>query len=210
MRVRLLFLIGIGLLVAAFVGPGCTPDSTGSPSPSGTTSLLSDSSVAPATESSPRLKDSLESPIAPTPPDSSRTVAQRLADASVAARIKQVLAREQSLRTFNFSPEVVHGHVTLRGDVDTREQYRRAEQIVRRLERTEAVTNRLTVKGRPLSEGDDTSASVAGSDRTYHTVRQGDTLWKIARQHGVTVDHLRDLNPRLASSLHPGDRLRVR
>lgn len=54
------------------------------------------------------------------------------------------------------------------------------------------------------------AARHATADR-YHTVRKGDTLFSIARRHGLTVEELVDLN-RLSGdqTIHPGDRLRVR
>lgn len=44
----------------------------------------------------------------------------------------------------------------------------------------------------------------------YHKVKKGDTLYSIAKKHGLSVDELLDLN-RLsrAKTIHPGDRLRV-
>jgi LysM repeat protein len=132
-------------------------------------------------------------------------VTQRLDDASVAARVKQALARNRSLRGFNFSPTVVHGHLVLRGDVDTRSQYRRAERAAAALRGVDEVTNRITVEGRRVSTGDNTTSDTAP---TYHRVRGGDTLWHIAREYEVSVERIRALNDDL-SSLQPGDRIRV-
>lgn len=147
-------------------------------------------------------------PPSPTAPESTRTVAQRLADASVKARIKQALARKRDLRAFDFFPEVDRGNVILRGDVETREQYRHAERIVESLEGVETLTNQVTVAGRPVSEGENATASDAQAVR-YHTVQRGDTLWQIAREYNVSVQQLRSLND-LSSSLRPGQRIRVR
>jgi membrane-bound lytic murein transglycosylase D len=43
----------------------------------------------------------------------------------------------------------------------------------------------------------------------YITVKKGDTLWKLARQHRTTVAALRHLNPDLGKVLHIGQRLKV-
>jgi membrane-bound lytic murein transglycosylase D len=69
---------------------------------------------------------------------------------------------------------------------------------------------------RAVGEGDsiylpvrarDLGALLAG---VYYKVRKGDTVYSIARHHGLTVEELRELNdlPRRAK-LHPGQRLRV-
>jgi LysM repeat protein len=93
----------------------------------------------------------------------------------------------------------------LRGDVDTRDQYREAERVAAALEGVTAVTNRVTVEGRPVSTPEEGTSSEA----TYHTIRRGDTLSEIARRYGVSVRQLRSLND-LSSPLQPGERLRVR
>lgn len=47
------------------------------------------------------------------------------------------------------------------------------------------------------------------ADRSYR-VRKGDTLYSIAKKHGLSVAELADLNQlKKASTIHPGDRLRV-
>ncbi|WP_263787601.1 LysM peptidoglycan-binding domain-containing protein [Salinibacter grassmerensis] len=131
-------------------------------------------------------------------------MSQRLADAGVAARAKQALVRHRTLRRFDFSPSVVRGRLTLRGDVDTREQYREAERVVTALSAVRAVTNEVTIDGRPAPDTDPSS-----SGRAYHTVQRGDTLSEIARRYGVSVQQLRRLNSG-TSSLQPGERIRVR
>ena len=193
-----LLLVGYvgGLLLGGFLGTGCTPDSSGSSAPPDTTTV---STTAAASSSA-------EPPTEPTAPiDSSddRTVAERLADASVTARVRQSLVRTRSLRPFDFALTAVQGHLTLRGDVETREQYRRAERVASNVEGVTDVTNQVTVQGKPLSEsGDPTGA-------TYHTVRQGETLSEIARVHDVSVQQLRALND-LSGTLQSGQQIRVR
>jgi LysM repeat protein len=46
------------------------------------------------------------------------------------------------------------------------------------------------------------------SSKTY-TVQEGDSLWKIAKKEGVTVDALRAKNPTLASILKPGMKIEL-
>ncbi len=44
---------------------------------------------------------------------------------------------------------------------------------------------------------------------SIHTVRSGDTLWKIANQYGVSVNELRLTNNRLGDTIFVGERLQV-
>jgi len=105
--------------------------------------------------------------------------------------------------------------VTLRGDVNTAEQYRTAERAVRRVTGVEAVANDLTIEGRPVTE--ERLAALANEDTTdenesavYHTVQRGESLWRIAREYGTSVQRLRSLNDLRAGALRPGQRIRVR
>jgi len=203
-----------GLLLGGLVGGGCTPDSSGSPSPSDTTATTVKASPRPPRDSSaetlhtPRSKrgsspTAVEDTPPPSPADDARTVAQRLSDASVGARVKQALVRVETLRRFNFSPSVVRGHLVLRGDVNTREQYRRAERVATNVEGVRKITNQVTVQGRSPSDAGD------AAEATYHTVGRGDTLTEIARAYNVSVQQLRALND-LSGTLQPGQRIRVR
>jgi len=193
-----LLLIGCigGLLLGGLLTTGCTPDSSGSSAPPDTTTVS-------ATTTSPAPTDPSTEPAAPPSGDDARTVAERLDDASVAARVKQALVHPRSLRPFDFVPTVVRGHLTLRGDVETREQYQQAERIATNVEGVTEVTNQVTVEGRAVSEDGDTSGAA------YHTVQRGDTLTEIARAYDISVQQLRALND-LSGSLQPGRRIRVR
>jgi osmotically-inducible protein OsmY len=198
MPLRAVFVRAGALLLVGLLGAGCTPDSSGTPArPDSTAASLSQSThtAAPARKAPAQA-------VSGTPP--SRTVAQRLADASLVARAKQALVRARSLRRFTFSPSAADGRLTLRGDVDTQAQYRRAERIVRGLNGVSSVTNQLTVQGRAVG-----SDGAAKENAVYHTVRRGDTLSEIARAHGVPTRQLRALND-LSGTLRPGQRLRVR
>ena len=189
-----------GLLLGSLLGTGCTPDSSGSATPPDTTTVsttaTASSPAAPSTEPAAPPDGSTDS-------DDSRTVVERLDDARVKARVKQALVRTRSLRPFDFVPTVVRGHLTLRGDVETREQYRQAERIATNVEGVTQLTNQVTVQGRVVAEGADTA------DATHYTVRRDDTLTDIARVYGVSVRQLRALND-LSGPLQPDQRIRVR
>jgi LysM repeat protein len=122
--------------------------------------------------------------------------------------VKQALVRNRTLRQFTFSPSATHGRVTLRGNVNTREQYRLAKRIAQRQQGVAAVTNQVTVNGRVISTTDG-SEEAEDTNATYHTVRRGDTLSGIARQYGVSIQQIRTLND-LSGSLQPGQEIRVR
>jgi|GEM_PF-58886 len=56
----------------------------------------------------------------------------------------------------------------------------------------------------------DSSGDTGGADDRYHTVRQGDTLFSIARNNGIPLDELLEKNDLTEDSvIRPGDRLVV-
>jgi len=157
-------------------------------------------------------------PSAPTAVEQSaddRSVAEKLDDTSIEAKVKRALIRESSLRVFPFRSTVVNGHLVLRGDVNTPDQYRRAERIAGQVDGVTAVTNRLTMGGRAVTEArlaaaDENPSSAEESSAVYHTVRQGDTLWDIARKYGASIQQIKNFNDLRSNNLRPGQRIRVR
>ncbi|HRY99149.1 MAG TPA: LysM peptidoglycan-binding domain-containing protein, partial [Bacteroidales bacterium] len=53
------------------------------------------------------------------------------------------------------------------------------------------------------------ASAAAAEGRIYHLVRQGETLYGIARIYNTSAEVLQGLNPGLSQGLHPGDRLLV-
>jgi len=47
------------------------------------------------------------------------------------------------------------------------------------------------------------------TEKTEYLVRAGDSLEKIARNHGTTVDLIQKCNSLQGKLIHPGDRLRI-
>ena len=56
---------------------------------------------------------------------------------------------------------------------------------------------------------DDTDAREPEATRTVYRVRKGDTLYSIARRHGVSIENLRAWNRLKGSALSIGDRLQI-
>ncbi|HHP7238688.1 LysM peptidoglycan-binding domain-containing protein [Longibacter sp.] len=144
---------------------------------------------------------------------STRSLEQRLSDASAEARVVQALAKQDDLRLFDFDATVRSGRLTLSGDVNTTDQHRLIDRVLARTRGLRAVTNRVTVAGRSpeaargmIAEADAEQAAKG----SYYTVRSGDTLWKIARSHRASVERIKNLNEIRGSSLQPGQRIRVR
>jgi len=179
------------------------------------------SADAPAADSTAAAATTVSQNTAPSDPDAptdverndDRSVADKLKDASIEAKVKRALIREPSLRVFPFRPTVVNGHLVLRGDVNTPDQYHRAERIAGEIAGVRAVTNRLTMGGQPVTEArlaDAESNHSQESAAVYHTVRQGDTLWDIARRYGASIQQIKNLNDLRSNNLSPGQRVRVR
>lgn len=202
---------GLSLLLCALVIAGlsgCTSDASSPDAPADTTSTVSAPAAPDSTASAPtKALASVESG------EDTRSVAQKLEDASTETRVKRALIQTSSLRVFSFRPTVVDGHLVLRGDVNTADQYRQAERIARQVDGVDAFTNQVTMGGRPVTEERLSSTEEAAETdeaAVYHTVQEGDTLWEIAREHRASVRQIQRLNDLGPSSLRPGQRIRVR
>ena len=113
----------------------------------------------------------------PTTTDRGRSVEERIADASLAARVKTALVETRSLRPFDFDPRVTGERVTLAGNVGTREQGRTAAEVAAGVDGVDDVLNRLTVSGQRVAwnEGaDDESdgSSASGSQQPVAAAEQ--------------------------------------
>jgi LysM repeat protein len=197
-------LIAAAVLAGGLLLSGCTSGSS-------TDASAADSTAATTVSQ----KTTPPNPAAPTDVEKNddRSVAEKLADTSIEAKVTRALIRESSLRVFPFRPTVIDGHLVLRGDVNTAEQYHRAERIAGQVAGVTAVTNRLTMGGRPVTEARLADAEKNPSQESaavYHTVRQGDTLWDIARKYGASIQQIKNLNDLRSNNLRPGQRVRVR
>ena len=190
-------LCGITLISLLLIAAGCTsPDSSPPPAKQAT---FEDSAVhADTTARSARV-----------PTDGERSLEQRLSDLSLAARIKQALARDRALRGYDFEPEVEGQKVLLKGDVQTRDEHERAAKVATRIASVEAVTNAVTVVGQPVVAENNSGPRTNDRAGSTHVVQPGETLWDIARSHRSSVDRLQQHNNLSNESLKPGQELNI-
>ncbi|MCV2216927.1 BON domain-containing protein [Thauera sp. Sel9] len=95
------------------------------------------SDMAPA-EPRPEAGDSMER--------ESGSVGQFIDDATVTARVKTALARDELTKARNIEVETVRNVVTLTGEVDSRAEIERASVITTGIEGVLSVNNMLMVK----------------------------------------------------------------
>jgi len=141
---------------------------------------------------------------------------QRIADANAESRVVQALVKQDALRVFDFDATVQRGELTILGDVNTLDQHRLIDRVLRRISGVTSTTNQVTVGGQPfdvvLAEAKQNGQPQAKADsrKVFYTVRSGDTLWNIARQHAASVQQIKTINGISSASLQPGQRIRVR
>ncbi len=161
----------------------------------------------------------LAAPLATTPASGERSVARRLADLSLEARVTEALMDARALRPYAIEVRTAEGHVELSGDVDERAAYEAAARIAGDGEGARRVTNALTINGAPpaTAPADEAASGAEAAQQeaqpagaAYHVVRSGESLWTIARQRGTSVERIKALNGLRSNSVRPGDRLRVR
>lgn len=200
----------LSILVAVSLS-ACTFGSDVEESPAEATAQ---SAPAKAATSTSRQAGGTAEPVSPAPAESIdvKALDRRLADATAEARVTKALVRQDRLRIFDFEPSVDNGTLVLRGDVNTVGQYKLATQTAERVAGVDRVENRVTVAGQPHYAVSDETPSGDGSmaREAYYTVRSGDTLWKIARDHRASVQRIKRMNDLSSASLQPGQRIRVR
>lgn len=187
------------------LGVGCTSDAD-------STQATADSTATPTTTVSQAPPPDPAALTALEQKAEDRTVGEKLEDTSVETRVNRALVGTSALRVFPFRPTVIDGHLILRGDVNTPDQYEMAARVAARVTGVDALTNRLTMGGRPVTDARLNEHDTSGTEdaAVYHTVRSGDTLWDIARKYRATVQQIRNLNDFRSNNLRPGQRIRVR
>lgn len=89
--------------------------------------------------------------------DDERSVERRLADASLATRVRLALVDANALRPFDFEAVAVNGRVLLRGEVETRAEREQAERVAQGVTGVRDVINEVTSVEEPLAETSDSS-----------------------------------------------------
>lgn len=165
------------------------------------------------------------------------SVEERVEDAMVETRVLLALAQDEHVGPYPFDVESRSGTVYVRGDVSSRFDARRVEEVAEAVKGVSRVVNEvLADEPEPsprVAEAQDAEAAdtvepseeeqpaapqaerPAAKDasepaQTFHTVRSGESLWTIARQYDTTIDSIRRLNNMTSNNLRPGQRLRVR
>ena len=151
------------------------------------------------------------------------SVADRVRDAQLEARVLIALSDESRLSVYPFMAEVVAGEVVLSGNVATQSDQQHALQIAQSVDGVNRVVNGITFDetveapeaappaGSTNGRAPETSADTQEApSAAYHTVRSGESLWTISRQHGVSIDDIRRLNNIQGNNVRAGQRLRVR
>jgi len=183
------------------VGTGCaSPDASNPESPPTADTTSTDSSSQQA---------NVDSNAVPPTPQGERSLNERLDDLSLAARIKQALARDRRLRGYDFDPKVEQGTVLLEGDVQTEDEHERAAEITARLSEVQAVTNAVTVVGQPVVAENRDSNDTNSQAGATHVVQPGETLWDIARSHRSSVGSIQQHNGLSDGRLQPGQTLKI-
>jgi osmotically-inducible protein OsmY len=77
----------------------------------------------------------------------STEVKQDTKNAALTGKVKSALAADVGLRTLNINVDSSGSVVTLKGQVDSADTKRRAEEVARKVEGVTSVRNELTVKG---------------------------------------------------------------
>lgn len=165
------------------------------------------------------------------------SVEDRVEDAKLTSRVLIALADDAQLRPYTFSAESIDGRVYVRGHLTSNAHRDRVNDVVSGVRGVRAVINETeSDEPRPpqpsIADTDPPEADVepptvaevipeaedetpaepepAEAAETYHTVRSGESLWTIARQHNTSIANIRRLNNMTSDNLRPGQRIRVR
>jgi LysM repeat protein len=73
------------------------------------------------------------------------------------------------------------------------------------------VTANPEIQEKKAAEKSTPPAGTAGTDRLFHTVEKGETLWRISQKYDITVERLRQLNDLAPNEdIYAGSKIRVR
>jgi len=166
-----------------------------------------------------------------------QTLDDRIEDARAAARAQMALAEDDVLRSFVIRTSLERRGLIVRGRVASGAQRERAESVARTEWRGPVINEievtaearrvtgplppRVAVQEARAPEPREAEARTEAApteparpapaeEAQYHTVRSGDTLSAIARQHNTSVGEIQRLNNLQGTRIRGGQRLRVR
>ena len=123
------------------------------------------------------------------------------------ARIKAAIAMENRLQQFEEKEKEVR-QALLKTDLSIRTIKGDLNQLIEAFESLQKKTTPVPQKvkaPKPVKE-----ASIVQTEQGYHLVSRGETLYRISKKYGISVDDLRRLNNMDPNALiHPGQKLLV-
>jgi LysM repeat protein len=123
------------------------------------------------------------------------------------ARIKAAIAMGNRLQQFEEKEKEVR-QALLKTDLSIRTIKGDLNQLIEAFESLQKKTTPIPKKveaPKPVKE-----ASIVQTEQGYHLVSRGDTLYRISKKYGISVDDLRRLNNMDPNALiHPGQKLLV-
>jgi LysM repeat protein len=123
------------------------------------------------------------------------------------ARIKAAIAMGNRLQQFEEKEKEVR-QALLKTDLSIRTIKGDLNQLIEAFESLQKKTTPIPKKAeapKPVKE-----ASIAQAEEGYHLVSRGETLYRISKKYGISVDDLRRLNNMDSNALiHPGQKLLV-
>jgi LysM repeat protein len=221
-RTRVVVLLTIALLV---VLPGCGDAGFDGDDPGATAGDPSEAQLRPSTERERQRRQA-----------AAGTLEERVEDARLTSRVLEQLADDSQLRRYTFEAEAIAGRVYVRGDVGTHAMRERVEDVIGGVDGVRGIVNEVgsaepappslepdvpedLIESPPIAEEipeedpqvePEPEPEPAQATEEFHTVRSGESLWTIARQHNTSIANIRRLNNLTSDNLRPGQRIRVR
>jgi hypothetical protein len=170
------------------------------------------------------------------PESNAQALAERLDEARLAASVQTALATDDQLRPFTVRVLRRGDQMVVEGTVATEAQRQRVAEVAAEAGPGLRIANRVNVSDAarrqpgplpprvrarpenasasatpaPARSGEAAASREPAQESVYHTVRSGETLSSISRQHGVSVSQIQRLNSLRGTNIRAGQRLRVK
>ncbi|MDX1439193.1 MAG: LysM peptidoglycan-binding domain-containing protein [Rubricoccaceae bacterium] len=157
------------------------------------------------------------------------SVEQRISDLRLETTVKLALLEDSRTNTFEIEVQAADGVVVLIGLVPSYQDWTLVNSKISALAQLGTLRNDIRLETQPdvpvvdrtelesdvadvnpSEEIAEPSAAAEYSEPVYHLVRQGDTLYSIARRYGTTLAAIQDLNGMRDTVIRVGQRVRVR